>query len=623
MSDFNGTLTLIDAQGNSLSLGAGACVWQETLTVIRQRRVDPKTPYQLELTLTLADRETVSLVRHPVTVRLSSGKVFWPRTVSVPAVNESNATATLALGEIKFADLVGPVHLTLELTNANGLRQVLTTQSFEVAFVDNYDGKRLMRMLNFVYDNARLLMNPIRQEAVAIDNTQNGKPSDNDNEPASLQTTASRSVREELDLVSDVIQTFVRLRGHFERNARFKLQHDNRLTSFNRIQSVTHRTLEFIATHPQYLIPTAEKTGISYQGKNYFPSVTADDSLHKNFAIYENETLVDFLYTVLMHVRDLKRKCQTADDSLYAQGVLKTISAALERTAQLESLVTVYERLFNLQKPDVLLSAPSPTSIFTSTAHYRSTFELMRKWFEKKPANFENETFTAEVSESSRLYECYVLTVLLKAFGVEDAEDFQKLRFTYPYMESRERRETLKAANIFAFEFKGRDVTLFYEPQIAAGVDAALTNTAGDTGLIRTMACQFGENGTMTYPVAQNFWTPDFVIRVREGDTTRWWVMDAKYAYWPVAVTNYMQDVLFKYLIATAPKDCREGNIAGVMLFCGKGSETNPESDVLRPRSLRNFDEGTAREPKLEIMTLAAGDIESDVAAVRDWLESL
>ena len=135
---------------------------------------------------------------------------------------------------------------------------------------------------------------------------------------------------------------------------------------------------------------------------------------------------------------------------------------------------------------------------------------------------------------------------------------------------------------------------MFYEPRISSGT----VTPAEDTGLVRTMVLDIGENGEPLMNLDGAYFTPDLVIRVKDPAGVRYWIADAKYATLPATVRNYAADVMMKYLLQTAPRNPKE-QIEGLTIFCGKDHGVR-----LLVRTLRNTDAVTGRGPVVEAVVL-------------------
>ena len=535
----------------SLHFGAGERETPEpilsTAGDCRVRLVLTETPFTRSLagraaTAVLLIDETI-LVRQPVMLTPDKGTL----------------TAGLTLAAGALADFIGAVRLTLVITNEFGVSEKGTSQPLVLEPGDDAQSRRLKAMLDAVQQNAALLTTPAE-----------GKT-----------TRGGRGVAAYLALIERTAQLYARYHHYFEKSARFRLQEGLRMTSVARVESVTHRTLAFVATHPEELVPTPQATGIRYEGTYYLPARTVDETQLKSYDIYENRCLVGFLKTTAAAAKTLFDELGEEDRT----GV----------TTELERLMAVYARLFGMTDVGELTHLPEPSAIFSASLAYRPFYELMQAWFAFERPTAREVKFYVDVKKSSRLYEYYVLTELIQALG--GAPESRRI-VAWP-----KAHETGEEAicNEYRFVREDAEVTLWYEPRIAAGTAGAKESV----GLVRTMTLDFDETGSPFADPAGAYWTPDFVLRVKMKDGARFWVADAKYATWPTVSRFYAADVMLKYLVQTAPADPRD-QLAGLVLFCGKDRGAGPAV-----RSMRNTDAAGGRATALTMVTLA-GDASGD-----------
>ena len=528
--------------------------------------------------ITLAPGAFVSsLVGRSAMLRLAiEDTILLRQTVFPSASGKDVKVGPVYLPEGTMTDYIGVVCLQVSLTNDFGVTLTGFTAPCFLRPTDSTDNQRLMGMLKVVQENASLLATPSE------------KPG-----PRGKGATAY------LELMERVVQAYARHHHYFEKSARFRLQQAVKLTSVARVESVTHRTLEYVATHPEELQPAPGETGIRYQGRFYLPARTIDETQQRSYDIYENRCLVGFLKTVLSaaaaFVSDLRKT--GAEEMPKAKGIV----------SQLQVQLAVYSGLFAVTDVGELSTLPQPSPIFISSAAYRPFYELMQAWFEMQKPTAAELTFYVSVSKSSRLYEYFVLTQVLKAFGREP--DTRRI-IAWPRAH-KQYGETI--CNEYVFRNEATEVTVFYEPRISAGT----VESEYDTGLIRTMMLDIGENGAPLADSDGAYFTPDFVVRVKDASGVRYWVADAKYATLPAAVRNYAADVMLKYLLQTAPRNPTE-RIEGLTIFCGKDHGVRP-----LVRSLRNLEEESGRSPKVEAVALFEDMIVGELGLVNNAIKSI
>ncbi len=528
-----------------------------------------------------------SLVNHPAQVTVvADGTRIFRHLLMASAHGEAVQLGPLTLPNDGFADFIGTVSLMVTVENEYGVSAVGWSEPVYLQPAPSEDNRRLLEMLKAVKDSASLLTQPV------------GVPESEKTEAKGGES----DVAEYFQLMERIVGAFARDIHYFEKSARFRLQQSTRLTALSRVENVTHRTLEFIATHPEELIETSNPAGILFRGRHYLPGRTLDEINKKSFDIYENRCLIGFLKTVLQTAQQLQ---ETIDDLTADDAAEET--AGLPRAAMLaplQGLVAAYARCFDIEDAAPLAGLPQPSAIFISSMAYRPLYELMQAWFKLKPPAFESLRFYVSVAKSSRLYEYYVLLQLVKAMGEPQA----KWRIDWPAMGGRVERDSI--CNVFHFQKEAAEVTIYYEPRLSSG----MVEEVNDIGLVRTMVAELDSHGEFVKDPKGACYSPDFVIRVKEANRTRYWIADAKYATWPSAVRFYANDAIRKYLLQTSPRR-PEDAIEGLTLFCGKKLVNEAG-----PKSLRNVDADVRRTPVMETFVLGG---EEDADTVVQWLNEV
>ncbi len=539
-----------------------------------------------------------SLAGRPVRVTLAVEDEVVLQQIVVPAARGDVITAgPIVLPADAFDDRAGAVGLEVAVSNGFGVTVTLFAERFSLELADTEDGRRLARMLQRVLAATPKLMPP--DAAAGMQDAASGSGE------ADAASTSSF-----WDRVERVASAYAELHRFFEKSARFRLQQGLRLTTLARVSSVTHRTLEFIATHPEELQPTDRASGIAFGRRHWLPARTVDETHQKSFDIYENRCLVAFLQTVLdvaqNALKTLERLAALDGTEVFATALAPVWAEKGALIPLLQGLSAAYARFFSLEETSPLTGLPEPSAIFISSAPYRRLYELMQEWFAAGEPAFSDVRSLIEVSKSSRIYEHYVLALLVDALG----EPVSRRRVTYAELAKRQSSSS-SVCNEFVFKEDGREVTLLYEPVVPSGLREDM-----GIGLVRTMTFDFSPQGAPLADPAGAYWTPDYVIRVRDDRGTRYWIADAKYKAWPSFLQNYAQATMAKYLLGTAPRDASETQ-AGLAIFCGKSHGADDGR-----RSLRNIDATCARTPVAEIITLYGREV-GEAQVVQAWVREM
>lgn len=121
----------------------------------------------------------------------------------------------------------------------------------------------------------------------------------------SLKGDAQKELEAQLQILQDIIQAYSESMGYFRLNARFRLSSTGHVDNYEKVRSVSNRTLSYIVQHPEYLSKTSLPTGIRLNRQNYLPDKTLVEENTINYDIYENQIIIGFLKSLYQMVDTL------------------------------------------------------------------------------------------------------------------------------------------------------------------------------------------------------------------------------------------------------------------------------------------------------------------------------
>ena len=369
--------------------------------------------------------------------------------------------------------------------------------------------------------------------------------------------------------------------SYFRSNARYKLKSEGSVESFHKLSSYSAETVRFIATHPEELMPTNNRTGIRFGGRNYLPKHTLVQKNIQSYDIYENQLVCGFLKLVVGEARVLKGQLRDlvqnavpdlpeiksyCDSSVLMLGAvyeqLKDHNVRLERVlARLEILIKLYLSLMKV-KPVVLNCCPKPTATIFAVPAYKTVFNAIVSWFNKPAFELQKEYFVAQNSMKSQLYEYYVLIKIIAHFLDAGWELIESLNVDWP--DKPEYYIKPDFDNSFILKKGKSTLTVYYVPVI----------TPEDNGILKLYRASsfFLDSNYKIRDVAASkpAYTPDYVLEFVEGSKRRFIIADAKYTRMQNLMDgDQMMKLLLKYkfgLKTIEPKDY----ISKIIFFCGR-----------------------------------------------------
>ncbi len=369
--------------------------------------------------------------------------------------------------------------------------------------------------------------------------------------------------------------------NYFRSNARYKLKTQGSVESFHKLSSYSAETVRFIATHPEELMPTSNRTGIRFAGRNYLPKHTLVQKNIQSHDIYENQVVCAFLKLVVLNARKLKAQMRAlaqnavpelpdirsyCDSSVLMLGAvyeqIKTHIVRLDRVlSRLEILIDLYLPLMKV-KPISLNSCPKPTATMFAIPSYKAVFNAIVNWFNKPAFELEKEYFVAQNSMKSQLYEYYVLIKIVNHFLDNGWELVQSQGIDWP--NKPEYYINPDFDNSFILKKGKSRLRVYYVPVI----------TPEDNGILKLYRASsfFLDNNYKLHGVSAKSpaYTPDYVLEFTEGKRRRFVIADAKYTRMANLMEgDQMMKLLLKYKFGLKTIESSD-YVSKIVFFCGR-----------------------------------------------------
>ena len=385
----------------------------------------------------------------------------------------------------------------------------------------------------------------------------------------------SNKYSEEITGIKEIINVLKSSLPFFMSNPHTKTVSNFQVDSFERLNRITPKSIQYIATHPDQLMQTFSPTGIVVNRQQMIPQKTLVNFQRFSSETPENIAIVSFIETLWQHVVGRKKELQIAlteglgsvkpNQSIKGDYILSstvihqytqlTFSSVLSEMEvlcnQLSSLLSEYKRIFSCEH-SVLHHLPKPSPIFLEIYHYRRVYELMVKWFATGEFVVPTKENFLHFTSADTIYEYFCLLnmydILLSIGFVEDEEK----RKPYEYKCSDPRYINTVGPNTFVFTRGGnQEVTLYYQPIIYSMPESTTNNIS----LFRT---------------DRSYWTPDFIIKKVSPTGSTYGILDSKWSTRSsLKYNNTLQDTVYKYIYSVADSNT-EKSVQFLWLLQGK-----------------------------------------------------
>ncbi|MDE6658378.1 MAG: hypothetical protein K2J88_07350, partial [Oscillospiraceae bacterium] len=279
-----------------------------------------------------------------------------------------------------FLDSFGAVRIELTIND-----KIYATENIYVR-IDKNDVKNqnIINMINYIYDNSEEFL----YEAHKYSKIATG-----------IKKNQTISIEAKLNLFREILQVYQKCYHVLKTNPYVKLIQVNKIDSFQKLQSVSPRTMQYIIQHVDELEPVKFHTGITMNQQNYQPKRTLMTTTEESNQVFENQVIIGFLYTVLQDLLCMKKDVEQRvkfiqipqqegnyidsrvyiyRDSIYA---LKRYLADINKYIQdFKKLYLNYSMIFRM-KPQKIRHLPRYTAVFRSHMPYRLIYQKIIDWF--------------------------------------------------------------------------------------------------------------------------------------------------------------------------------------------------------------------------------------------------
>ncbi len=440
-----------------------------------------------------------------------------------------------------------------------------------------------------------------------------------------------------LKLIENSIGYYSRHYSDIKRALKFKPITRSGIDSIDKLANVTPDTLGFIASNPQYLVPTRRKNGIHIRGKTYLPEKTLVNRQITSYDIYENRYILSFLellrkecrfwkaiaekLTSLMDTEKEKalHENKKTDFSAQADIFREYVTRLSQAEKNIPRLFGRYSNALGFSDVSEKLTKPRMTAVFKQIPEYNIFFEkVFMPWFRDgllpSDEKAHEYVFRTAFSKPYTTYELFIVSML--------TEQFRKLRFEpddgytrYAGVHEKESRYQ-DYAYVFPFTRSGSEkLTLFYSASVYVvdkrSGDHVLRNGAENADEI------LYRNTTNTFPGRDGkgcHYEPDLIIKYENSEKKklRYIIADAKKKGFEEVRAKDMPELEYKYLNSIGLLRDRVGDLdAAVSGICAiYNADQNKEAEDYH----ENAGADVIRRPFVKMLYLNATDRPDDSA---------
>lgn len=404
----------------------------------------------------------------------------------------------------------------------------------------------------------------------------------------------------------------------FKINGKKSIYENIELKDFDKVSFIHKNTLDNIIKYPEFLIEAKEgisftdnNNNILYNNKKFKPNKIFTPVINYNNLSYENKILLSFLNTVNNFVKLQKNNIskkqkeiiqellisETKGFTSYRQKLLKITKKELDYKdykinkliKKFNDLIINYNFLFKFDC-EIIDTFPTMTKTFEYIKEYREIYILINDWFNMSKILSSNEAINLYLSESSQVYEYYLLLKIINNFYSNGYECIEKSTQEY-LVSSNSYYKNLPFNNTFIFKKGDKKKTLFYQPVIN-NTSYALKNAIN---LYRGIML---DDELQICP----YYTPDYIIKTNNinDENETYVIIDAKFQSTENFIKYSIKDLVFKYNFSITPIS-EKYKISKISIICGKDYK---QDEIKKYDNIKNPINNIFNKLKLEILPI-------------------
>jgi len=440
--------------------------------------------------------------------------------------------------------------------------KIYITNSISVMISKNTINRNVEKMVDYIYDNSeQFLYEEHRYSKIS----------------SGFKPASTISIDSKLALLNKIYDVYKKAFHTIKINPYSKIIQTTRVDSFEKLQSISSQTIQYIIQHADELRPVNFNTGITINKQNYQPSKTLISSTIESTDVFENQIIIGFIKTILTELSKMKEEIEirikksegiVIDDAyidskvhIYTRSRKALIHYCDLISQHIKNFQQVYRNYVKILKCEVhkVQGLPKYTPVFKSKMPYRQIYQEIKNWFSCGNYDLQKHELLLSFISISKIYEYYCLVKLLKCLSnFPEVDKIQFVRFLYTETKY---YHNMRYNNTFIFRCHDKKITLYFHPVIYSIVHTRPNNIE----LFRNTSLDIYSGkkiGGKTY-------TPDYLLKCESDGIARYLIIDAKHSTPDNIRQHQLAKMVCKYLFSITPLN-QNDIIEGLYLFCGK-----------------------------------------------------
>lgn len=384
-------------------------------------------------------------------------------------------------------------------------------------------------------------------------------------------------------LLKEVTEVYEQFYQYFQNSPKTKSVVSESVGKFYKLDSVSPKTIQYIASHPEELYEVNFNTGINYGNRHFQPENTLISTLSYTRNVYENRILVGFISTIISELEQLKADMQkiSFSNDVHREGEYfeskKYIYCFRKKSSdeyikQLDYYIKHfqllwfrYRKIFNIENM-YIDHMPHYTDTFRLIMPYRAVYQVIYEWFQyDRRHSFSESQLLLSFGSTSKIYEYYCLIKIIAT--IRDELQYHLIEEKTDRYEYGDTKFYLNTCCNNTFVFRGRngnEITLYFQPVIYGTCSSS--QRPNGIMLYRNRTT----NSKLKYG---NTYTPDYLLKISRNGSSKYVIMDAKFSLVSTVETN-LAELVYKYLFSISTLNDND-SLEGMLIMCGKEEVMN------------------------------------------------
>lgn len=402
-----------------------------------------------------------------------------------------------------------------------------------------------------------------------------------------IKANETISLEAKIAFLEQTLDIYKKSYQYLKNNPYCKLEKKETVDSFDKLQSISQRTIQYITNNIDELAVVNYNTGIRYNDQYYQPNRVLVEKNSYSYDVYENRIIVGFLKTLVSEIKItiksllektyLKNKTSAQDgyvDSMYQifSRSIKRINGYIESLESLynkyQQLYCFYIQLFNISA-NAVSALPVFTPVFRSINAYRQIYTVIHNWFSIGNYDLGKDELLLSFISTSKIYEYYCLVKML--CHITKNTEYELIESnSISYRVNNSFYGDTKYNNTFIFVNSDSKLTLYFQPVVYG--DSRAFNGLDLFRNTSSNAKKDNNNKGKTY-------TPDYIIKIERNNIVEYIILDAKFSTPENIRLHQLQELVYKYLFSISTLN-ENDQIKGLYILCGKKLGNDAEDAI-------------------------------------------